>query len=77
MLGFSNGSGAGRSRRTPSVPCRRAQPFRDGGVEPTVEDLLSDPVTKALMRSDGLNSDMVRTIAAAARRKLLARTAVA
>jgi len=78
MLGFTSDPRPTRSRRTltPPAPCRRAQPFRDGGVEPAVEDLLSDPITKALMRSDGLNPDMVRTIVAAARRKLQARDAV-
>jgi len=68
MLGFTSDPRPTRSRWV--------QPFRDGGGEPAVEDLLSDPVTKALMRSDGLNPDMVRTIVAAARRKLQARDAV-
>jgi hypothetical protein len=37
--------------------------------EPRLDEILSDPITKALMRSDGLDADQVRLVAIAARRK--------
>ena len=38
--------------------------------EPSLDEILSDPITQALMRSDGLDADQVRLVAIAARRKV-------
>jgi hypothetical protein len=37
--------------------------------EPSLDEILSDLITQALMRSDGLDADQVRLVAIAARRK--------
>jgi hypothetical protein len=34
--------------------------------EPSLDEILSDPITQALMRSDGLDADQVRLVAIAA-----------
>jgi hypothetical protein len=40
------------------------------GSEPSLDEILSDPITQALMRSDGLEADQVRLVAIAALRTL-------
>jgi hypothetical protein len=40
------------------------------GSEPSLDEILSDPITQALMRSDGLDADQVRLVAIAALRTL-------
>ena len=40
------------------------------GSEPSLDEILSDPITQALMRSDGLDADQVRLVAIGARRTL-------
>lgn len=42
--------------------------------EPSLDEILSDPITQALMRSDGLDADQVRLVAIAARRKVFTRS---
>jgi hypothetical protein len=36
------------------------------GSEPSLDEILSDPITQSLMRSDGLDADQVRLVAIAA-----------
>lgn len=59
--------GFGLARRS------RRERFADGGVEPPLEDLMSDPMTAALMSSDGIDSEAVRAAVAEARKGLAAR----
>jgi hypothetical protein len=40
------------------------------GSEPNLDEILMDPITQALMRSDGVDADQVRLVALAARRRL-------
>jgi hypothetical protein len=38
--------------------------------EPSIEDILSDPVTRLVMARDGLTDDIMRAVIAEARRRL-------
>jgi hypothetical protein len=40
------------------------------GSEPSLDEILMDPITQAVMRSDGVDADQVRLVALAARRRL-------
>lgn len=40
--------------------------------EPSVEELLTDPVTRLVMARDGLRADQVRSLVATAKQKLAA-----
>ena len=40
------------------------------GSEPNLDEILMDPITQAVMRSDGVDADQVRLVALAARRRL-------
>jgi hypothetical protein len=62
---------APRRRRGP-----RAEPFSEAGIEPSLEDLLSDPVTAAVMRCDGVSPASLRALISSARSTLQTRTAV-
>lgn len=45
--------------------------WRCAGVEPALEEVLSDPMVALVMARDRLTADTVRSIAAQARRSLL------
>lgn len=55
----------------------RHEPYADGGIEPALEDLLSDPLTEAVMRRDGVSPAMLRSIVMSARETLRTRTVIA
>jgi hypothetical protein len=46
-------------------PLSPAQCFRKGGVEPTLEEVLSDPIVQLVARSDGLSPAELRQVIAA------------
>lgn len=47
--------------------------FAEGGVEPKLEDLLTDPLTAAVMRRDGVTEDVLRALISDARQTLRSR----
>jgi len=53
-------------------PARR-DPYAEGGTEPTLDDLLHDPVTEAIMRRDGVSLASLQSLIVAARKELLSR----
>jgi hypothetical protein len=48
-------------------------PYAEGGTEPTLDDLLHDPVTEAIMRRDGVSLASLQSLIVAARKELLSR----
>jgi len=56
---------------------RRSDRFAGSGIEPTIEELLSDPLTAAVMRRDGVTEDGLRALITSTRRTLLSRQHVA
>jgi len=58
-----------RRRRRPA----RIDPYSEGGIEPTLDDLLHDPVTEAIMRRDGVSLASLQSLIVAARKELLSR----
>lgn len=56
-------------RRRPT----RRDPYAEGGTEPTLDDLLHDPVTEAIMRRDGVSLASLQSLIVAARKELLSR----
>lgn len=66
-------AGGGLPRRRPP----RREPYADGGIEPALEDLMTDPLTEALMRRDGVSPATLRAIVMSARDSLRSRSAVA
>lgn len=59
----------GTSARQP----RKSEPFANGG-EPRLEDLLSDPVTQAIMRCDNVSAGALWLLVREARAVLKTRT---
>jgi hypothetical protein len=62
------------------VSGRRARPprrelYAEGGIEPRLEDLLTDPLTEALMRRDGVNPTVLRELIVSTRHGLRRRPA--
>ncbi len=51
-----------------------SEAMRDYGREPALDDMLNDPVTQALMTSDGATPEDVRNLLADARRRYRAAT---
>lgn len=52
----------------------RYEPYADGGIEPALEDILSDPLTEAVMRRDGVSPATLRSIVMSARETLRTRS---
>ena len=44
--------------------------YAEGGVEPKLEDLLTDPLTEALMRRDGVSVASLRELISSTRKGL-------
>ena len=72
-----------RPRERPSAVGRpprrrppRNEPYADGGIEPALEDLMTDPLTEAVMRRDGVSFATLRTIMMSAREVLRSRSAL-
>ena len=42
--------------------------YAEGGVEPKLEDLLTDPLTEALMRRDGVSDASLRELISSTRK---------
>ena len=59
--------GTGRSR-----PFRKEM-YAQGGVEPRLEELLTDPLTEALMRRDGVSVSSLRELISSTRKGLMDR----
>ena len=57
-------------------PSRREM-YAEGGVEPTLEELLKDPLTQALMRRDGVSHSSLCDLISNTRRGLRERLAAA
>jgi hypothetical protein len=55
----------GPRRRRP-----RNEPYAIAGVEPAIEEILSDPITCALMRRDGVSEATLRTLLTSVRTNL-------
>ena len=64
-----NFSGAPRGR-----PIRQER-YAEAGIEPTLEDLLNDPVTLALIQCDKVNVACLRALLQETRHSLLSREA--
>jgi hypothetical protein len=79
MFGFlgDHRSIGGRSpvavRKMPRRRPARSDPYAEGGTEPTLEDLLHDPVTEAIMRRDGVSLASLQSLIVATRKELLSR----
>lgn len=52
----------------------RNEPYADGGIEPALEDLMTDPLTAAVMRRDGVSPTTFRAIVMSARESLRTRS---
>lgn len=61
------------SRTMPRRRPTRRDPYSEGGIEPTLDDLLHDPVTEAIMRRDGVSLASLQSLIVAARKELLSR----
>jgi hypothetical protein len=67
MLGLAIDSGTIRKwchLDRPSLkvrPCRE-EPYLQGGVEPRLGDLLNDPMTRAILRCDGVSPNALRAL---------------
>jgi len=48
----------------------RRQMYAEAGVEPKLEELLSDPLTEALMRRDGVSAASLRQLISTTRKGL-------
>lgn len=77
MLGMISNPGVDRSlfpasARNSGRQPRKSEPFADGG-EPQLEDLLSDPVTQAIMRCDNVSAGALRSLVIEARAVLKTR----
>lgn len=66
---------SGQRRGSASQQRRPADRFAEGGVEPSLEDLITDPVTAVIMRYDNVTPATLRTLVGRIRAKLLARSA--
>ena len=55
----------------------RREMYAEGGVEPTLQDLLTDPLTQALMRRDGVSQSSLCDLISNTRRGLRERLATA
>jgi hypothetical protein len=53
----------------------RREPYAEAGIEPALEDLLSDPLTQVLMHRDGVNAQTLRTLLRVTSERLRARMA--
>lgn len=78
MLGMITNPGVERtlfpsSGRSSGRQPRKSEPYADGG-EPRLEDLLSDPVTQAIMRCDNVSASALRSLMSEARAVLKTRT---
>jgi hypothetical protein len=67
-----------RSPLAPSAASPRPRPprremYAEGGVEPKLEDLLTDPLTEALMRRDGVSPASLRELITSTRKGLRGR----
>lgn len=67
-------------RLPPYAASQRPRPFRremfaEGGIEPKLEDLLTDPLTEALMRRDGVSVASLRELISSTRKGLKERRA--
>jgi hypothetical protein len=47
--------------------------YAEGGVEPRLEELLTDPLTEALMRRDGVSVSSLRELISSTRKGLMDR----
>lgn len=61
--------------RGPRRPSSRKEMYAEAGIEPALEDLLTDPLTQALMSRDGVSSASLRALIREARENLRARAA--
>jgi hypothetical protein len=52
----------------------RNEPYADGGIEPALEDLMTDPLTEAVMRRDGVSTATLRAIIMSAKEGLRTRS---
>lgn len=81
MFGHTLGQRPGSRPSAVGRPPRRRQPryepYADGGIEPTLEDLMNDPLTEAVMRRDGVSPAMLRSIVMSARETLRTRASIA
>lgn len=62
--------------RSPRRRPPRREPYADGGIEPALEDLMTDPLTEAVMRRDGVSPTTLRAIVMSARESLRSRSAI-
>jgi hypothetical protein len=61
-------AGRGPRRRT-----LHREPYAEAGIEPRLEDLLGDPLTRLLMQRDGVSDLSLRQLIGTAKEKLRAR----
>jgi hypothetical protein len=54
---------------TTDADTKRSQAMRDDRREPALDDMLTDPVTRAVMASDGVAAEDVKDLLAAAWRR--------
>lgn len=64
------------ARSMPKRRPTREERYADGGIEPQIEDLLTDPVTEAIMRCDRVSVLDLRTLVEGVRSELRGRVPV-
>lgn len=69
-LSESGALGVGRGPRRRSL---RYEPYAEAGIEPRLEDLLGDPLTRLLMRRDGVSDSSLRHLIGETKERLRAR----
>ena len=74
-LGFERARQMGIPPSHPRPRPTRREMYAEGGVEPKLEDLLTDPLTEAVMRRDGVSVANLRELIQSTRRVLLQKVA--
>jgi hypothetical protein len=59
----------------PRRPSARKELYAEAGIEPALEDLLTDPLTQALMHRDGVSPSSLRALIRATQESLRSRAA--
>ncbi|MBK8176753.1 MAG: hypothetical protein IPK66_16300 [Rhodospirillales bacterium] len=69
------GSDVPAMTRAPRPRPPRKELYAEGGIEPALEELLTDPLTQAVMRRDGVSAASLRNLISAMRKELRERAA--
>jgi hypothetical protein len=63
------------NNRMPTRTATTVQAYRDAGVEPTIAEMLAEPIVRTLMQRDAISDDTIVRVIAEARAQLAERRA--